>query len=96
MTKLKSGDSVIVVAWKFKGKTTTIDKMDWDKAYLKDVNIVKKAVKWKGYIEKTLPVHASNVMFYSKTEKKWVRLWFEIDKKGKKVRIAKNTKDKID
>ena len=35
-----------------------------DKIIVQWVNVVKRAQKGKGYIEKTLPIHVSNVMYY--------------------------------
>lgn len=40
-------------------------------------------------MEKTLPIHVSNVMYYVKDEKKAVRIGFEKDDSGKKKRKAK-------
>ena len=41
-----------------------IEKVLDDKVVVQGVNVVKRAQKGKGYIEKTLPIHISNVMYY--------------------------------
>lgn len=45
MKKIKAGDAVIVVAGKFKGKTSTVESVHGDKVVVKGVNVMKKAVK---------------------------------------------------
>jgi ribosomal protein L24 len=53
---------------------------------IKDVNEVKKAVKWKGFIKKTLPLHVSNVMYYMEDKKQATKIKIVEDKKWKKTR----------
>lgn len=45
MKKLRKSDPVIVISGKSKGAVSVIEAVDGDMVYLKDVNIVKKAVK---------------------------------------------------
>ena len=45
MKKIKAGDDVIVIAGKFKGKTSTVESVKGDKVVVKGVNVMKKAVK---------------------------------------------------
>ena len=90
MKKIKKGDPVIVVAGKHKGKVSTIEKVDGDYVIVKDVNVVKKAVKGQGFVKKTLPLHVSNIMYYLEKEKKPTRLQIIVEKDGKKKR--KSTK----
>ena len=52
MKKIKKWDHVIVIAGKHKWKISTIEKVDWDYVILKDVNVVKKAVKWQWFVRK--------------------------------------------
>ena len=78
--KLKTGDEVIVIAGKDKGKTGKITKMQPDifKAIVSGVNKVKKHQKPDnnqagGIIEKEMPIHISNLAFYDTSLKKGVR-----------------------
>ncbi|HMT00833.1 MAG TPA: 50S ribosomal protein L24 [Candidatus Absconditabacterales bacterium] len=89
MTKIKKGDKVKVISGKFKGTISTIDQILGDKAFVKDVNVAKKAVKGSGFVEKKLPIHVSNVMYYSDEKKATTRLGIKKDKKGKSVRVMK-------
>lgn len=92
MRKLKKWDPIIVVSWKHKGKISVIESVsDNSFVFLKDVNVVKRAQKGQGFVKKTLPLHISNVMYYLKDKKMPTRIGFQIDKKGKKTRIAKKT-----
>ncbi len=91
MRKLRKGDPVIVISGKNKGKVSVIESVSGDFVYLKEVNEVKRAMKWQGFIKKVLPLHISTVMYYLKDKKQATRIGFQVDKKGKKVRIAKKT-----
>jgi len=95
MKKLQVGDPIKVIAGKYKGKTSSIEKRDEEKVWVKGINEVKKAVKGKGFIKKHLPIHASNVMYYDEESKKTSRIGITADKKGKKVRIIKKLKKEI-
>jgi len=87
MKKLRAWDPVIVIAGKHKGKISIIQKfVDDDHVMIKDVNEVKKAVKWKGFIKKTLPLHVSNVMYYMEDKKQATKIKIVEDKKWKKTR----------
>jgi ribosomal protein L24 len=94
MRKLKKWDPVVVISGKFKWKVSTIENVDWDKIYLNKVNEVKKAVKWKWFIKKILPIHVSNIAYYDEVTKKPVKIKITIDDKWMKKRVMKKT-DKV-
>jgi len=94
MRKLKKWDPIVVISWKFKGKVSTIENMNWDKVYVKNVNEVKKAVKWKWFIKKTLPIDISNISYYDDATKKPVKIKISIDSKWMKTRVERKT-DKV-
>ena len=96
MKKLRKGDPVIVIAGKAKGSVSVIEALDGDMVTVKDVNVVKKAVKGQGFVKKTLPLHVSNVAYYLADQKKATKIWLEITKEGRKVRKAKVTGKIID
>ena len=96
MKKLRKGDPVIVIAGKAKGSVSVIEALDGDMVTVKDVNVVKKAVKGQGFIKKTLPLHVSNVAYYLADQKKATKIRIELTKDGKKVRKAKVTGKVID
>ena len=96
MKKLRKGDPVIVIAGKAKGSVSVIEALDGDMVTVKDVNVVKKAVKGQGFMKKTLPLHVSNVAYYLADQKKATKIGIELTKDGKKVRKAKVTGKVID
>ena len=96
MKKLRKGYPVIVIAWKSKGSVSVIEALDGDMVTVKDVNVVKKAVKGQGFVKKTLPLHVSNVAYYLADQKKATKIWLEITKEGRRVRKAKVTGKIID
>jgi large subunit ribosomal protein L24 len=94
MKKLRSGDPIMVIAGKYKGKISSIEKVIEDKVWVKEVNEVKRAMKGKGFVKKHLPINVSNVMFYDESSKKPSKIKIAVTKEGKKVRkIAKTDKE---
>lgn len=96
MKKLRKGDPVIVIAGKAKGSVSVIEALDGEMVTVRDVNVVKKAVKGQGFVKKTLPLHISNVAYYLADQKKATKIGVELTKEGKKVRKAKVTGKIID
>lgn len=96
MKKLRKSDPVIVISGKSKGAISTIESVDGELVTLKDVNVVKKAVKGQGFVKKTLPLHVSNVAYYLESEKAPTKIAIEVSENGKKVRKAKKTGKIID
>ena len=99
----KTGDKVVVITGKDKGKEGTITKTlrAENKVIFEGVNIVKKHVKPQGnqpgsIVEVEAPIHASNVMIIDPKTKKGTRIGHEIDKKGKKIRVSKKSNSNLD
>ena len=97
MNKLKTGDEVIIISGKDKGKTGTLTKfLAKDRCIVMGLKIVKKHQKPNpqlniagGIIEKESPIHISNVAIYNKKLKKADKEKIYSDEKGKK-RIFKS------
>jgi large subunit ribosomal protein L24 len=90
MKKVQSWDAIIVIAGKFKGTQSVVQKVAGDHVYLTWVYIQKKAVKWQGFVEREWAIHVSNVALYDSSSKWPSRVWFEI-KQWKKVRVLKKS-----
>ena len=95
--KLKKGDDVIVLAGKDKGKTGKIVKIfpKLMKAIVSEINRVKKNQKPDnnqpgGIIDKDMPIHISNLLYYDPEQKKGVKIGFRLDN-NKKIRINKSS-----
>lgn len=97
--KIKKGDEVKVIAGKDKGKTGKVLKAfhDTDKVVVEGVFVVKRHTRNKitgstgEIIEKTMPIHVSNVMLIDPKDKVPTRIAYKIDDKGKKSRVAQKS-----
>jgi len=95
MKKIQTWDKIIVMRWADKGKTSTVTKIvDENYIIVKDVKIVKKAVKGQGFVEKAMPIHISNVMLYDAKTKAATRVGIKMDG-DKRIRISKKSGEKI-
>jgi large subunit ribosomal protein L24 len=101
--RLKKGDTVVVRAGKYKGKTgkiTAVHPKD-NKVTVDGVNIVKKHVKPNqqhpqgAIVELTKPIWVSKVSIVEPTTKKASRIAYSVDKDGKKVRVFQKTGKEI-
>ena len=99
--KLKTGDKVVVIAGANKGKEGKITKVLDNKVVVEGVNVCKKHLKPKNnngtgeIVETEAPIHVSNVQVVDPKSKKASRVGFDVDKNGKKIRIAKKSHEKI-
>ena len=99
--KLRKGDPVVVLSGKDKGKEGTVLRVlpKENKVIVEGVNIAKKhqrpgrATMQAGIIDKDMPIHASNVAYVHKG--KATRLGYRVDEDGKKVRVARRTREVI-
>ena len=99
----KKGDKVIVIAGSSKGKEGQITNVlrAENKVVIEGVNIVKKHMKGNGQtagsiVEMEAPINASNVMMIDPKTKKRTRIGHTVDKKGKKIRVAKKSNENLD
>jgi len=99
----KTGDKVVVIAGKDKGKEGLIKKIlkADNKVVVEGINVAKKHVKPNGQSAGTieeieLPINASNVMIVDPKTKKGTRIGHTVDKNGKKIRISKKSNESID
>ncbi|MBO5138835.1 MAG: 50S ribosomal protein L24 [Bacilli bacterium] len=99
----KTGDKVVVIAGKDKGKEGLIKKIlrADNKVVVEGVNIIKKHIKPAGgnagsIEEMEAPIHASNVMIIDPKTKKGTRIGHTVDKNGKKIRISKKSNESLD
>lgn len=102
--KIRKGDTVKVIAGKDKGKTGTVlhALRDTDQVVIEDVNVVKRHQKNKRtrsqgqIVEKSMPIHVSNVALMEGNKTVRVGYIFEGEgEKRKKVRVARPSGKKI-
>ena len=103
MKKLRKGDSVIVLTGRDKGKRGTVSRrVDDDYLLVEGVNVAKKHVKPNpmkgttgGVVDKTMPIHQSNVAIYNAASGKADRVGIKLLDNGDKVRIYKSSGEQI-
>ena len=103
MNKIRSGDEVIVIAGRDKGKRgKVVLRADDSKLVVEGANIVKKHAKPNpmkgitgGFIGKTMPIHQSNVAIYNTATAKADRVGIKLLADGKKVRVFKSSGEEI-
>lgn len=98
--KIRQGDTVKVIAGKDKGKTGTVltTLKETDQVIIEDINVAKRHQKntrarsQGQIIEKSMPIHISNVALMEGD--KAVRVGYKVEE-GKKVRISRASGKKI-
>ena len=103
MNKIRKGDQVIVTTGRDKGKRGTVSlRVDDERIVVDGVNVVKKHVKPNplkgttgGVIDKTMPIHQSNVAIFNAATGKADRVGVKLLDGGKKVRVYKSSGDEI-
>jgi large subunit ribosomal protein L24 len=103
MNKIRKGDQVIVLTGRDKGKRGTVtQRVDDERIVVEGVNIVKKHVKPNplkgttgGVVDKTMPIHQSNVAIWNPATGKADRVGVKLVADGKKVRVYKSSGDEI-
>ena len=99
----KTGDKVVVISGKDKGKEGKIIKVlrNENRVVVEGVNVVKKHVKGNGQqagsiTEVEAAIHASNVMIIDPKTKKPTRIGHSINKDGKKIRVTQKSNSSLD
>ncbi len=101
--KLKTGDRVIVVAGKDKGKSGDVLKVlpQENRAVVSGVNVARKhqkqtAAQEGGIVSKELSIHVSNLAHIDPKDGKATRVGYKVLDDGKKVRVARRSGEVID
>ena len=97
--KIKTGDSVVVIAGEHKGQKGKILNVDREKnrAIVEGINLISKHTKPSaqnpqgGIIKKEAPIHISNLSLLDPTTGEPTKVGYEV-RDGKKVRVSKKSK----
>ena len=103
MNKIRKGDQVIVLTGRDKGKRGTVtQRVDEDRIVVDGVNVAKKHVKPNplkgttgGVVDKTMPIHQSNIAIFNAASGKADRVGIKLLADGKKVRVFRSSGDEI-
>jgi large subunit ribosomal protein L24 len=103
MKNIRKGDEVIVIAGREKGRRGTVTRVDGDRVFVENVNVVKKHQKPNpgknqpgGIIEKEMSLHISNVMLFNPISQKGDRVGVKELEDGRRVRIFRSSKEVVD
>ena len=99
MNKIRKGDEVIVIAGRDKGKRgTVVQRANEERLVVEGINLVKKHAKPNpmkgiagGIVDKTMPIHQSNVAIFNAATGKADRVGVKVTEDGKKVRVFKSS-----
>ena len=103
ITKLRTGDEVIVISGKDIGKKGTVQKISKfnNKAVISGINMMKKHTKPNpqmgeagGIVEKEAAINLSNIAIWNPKQKKADRISFQTDGE-KKLRVFTSDKKEI-
>lgn len=103
MNKIRKGDEVIVLAGRDKGKRGKVAlRKDDTRVVVEGVNTVKKHTKPNpvkgttgGIVEKSMPIHQSNVAIFNAATGKADRVGIKLLTDGKRVRVYKSSGEEI-
>ena len=103
MNKIRTGDEVIVITGRDKGKRGKVSLRATDSHVVIDgINIVKKHAKPNpmkgttgGIIEKAMPIHQSNVAIFNAATGKADRVGIKLQADGTRVRVYKSSGEEI-
>jgi large subunit ribosomal protein L24 len=103
MNKIRTGDEVIVITGRDKGKRgKVVSRKDDSMLLVEGINLVKKHAKPNpmkgvvgGIVEKTMPIHQSNVAIFNVAAGKADRVGIKLLADGKRVRVYKSSGEEI-
>ena len=103
MNKIRTGDQVIVIAGRDKGKRGVVSaRKDDSHLLVEGINLVKKHTKPNpmkgvsgGIVEKNMPIHQSNIAIFNAATGKADRVGIKSLTDGKRVRVYKSSGEEI-
>lgn len=103
-TKIKKGDTVMVIAGRERGKTGKVLSLDLErgKVVVEKLNIIKRHTKPNqknrqgGILEREAPVALSNVLLYCANCQKPVRVGIKLTDDGRRLRVCKKCRDTVE
>ena len=103
MNRIKKNDQVIVITGRDKGRKGTVTRIDGDRVWVENVNVVKRHQKPNpakglqgGIVEKEMSLHISNLALLNTATGKAERIGFRTLEDGRKVRYFKSSNEVVD
>ena len=104
MNRIKKGDQVVVTTGnkKIKGQTGEVLRVDGERVYVSNLNLVKRHTKPNpqagqagGVVEREAPIHISNVMLFNPATGKGERVATKVLENGKRIRVFRSSGEAI-
>jgi large subunit ribosomal protein L24 len=103
MEKIRKGDEVIVLTGRDKNRRgTVLQRVDADHVLVEGINVVKKHTRPNpmqgttgGIIEKSMPIHISNVAVFNPATGKGDRVGIKLEDGGRKVRVFRSNGEAV-
>ncbi|SEJ52827.1 50S ribosomal protein L24 [Frateuria terrea] len=103
MNRIRKGDQVLVIAGKNKGQRGDVLRVDGDRVFVANVNIVKRHTKPNpqanqagGIVEREASIHISNVQPFNPATGKGERVGTKTLEDGRKVRVFRSSGEQLD
>ena len=103
MNRIRKGDQVLVIAGKNKGQRGDVLRVDGDRVFVSNVNIVKRHTKPNpqanqagGIVEREASIHISNVQPFNPANGKGERVGAKTLEDGRKVRVFRSSGEQLD
>ena len=104
MNRIKKGDQVVVTTGnkKIKGQTGEVLRVDGERVYVSNLNLVKRATKPNpqagqpgGLVEREASIHISNVMLVNPATGKGERVATKVLENGTRLRVFRSNGEAI-
>jgi large subunit ribosomal protein L24 len=103
MNRIRKGDQVLVIAGKNKGQRGDVLRVDGDRVFVSNVNVVKRHTKPNpqanqagGIVEREASIHISNVQPFNPATGKGERVGTKTLEDGRKVRVFRSNGEQLD
>ena len=103
MNRIRKGDQVLVIAGKNKGQRGDVLRVDGDRVFVSNANIVKRHTKPNpqanqagGIVEREASIHISNVQPFNPATGKGERVGAKSLEDGRKVRVFRSNGEQLD
>ena len=103
MNRIRKGDQVIVITGKNKGQRGDVLRVDGDRVFVSNVNLVKRHTKPNpqagqagGIVEREASIHISNVQLFNPVTNKGERVGAKTLADGRKVRVYRSSGEVVD
>ena len=105
MNRIRKGDQVVITTGnkKIKGQTGEVLRIDGERVYVSNLNLVKRHTKPNpqagqagGVVEREASMHISNVALFNPASGKGERIGFKVLEDGRKLRVFRSSGEALD